>query len=78
MIYLKNSIVVNKPFDKVFQTAAAVAEWPEFLSSHKGMKIISQEREEILIEWKLFFKLKPLSLLIESTKEWQQSRFQDW
>jgi len=68
MILLENRVLINKSVDEVFQTVTDVAKWPEFLPSHKEMKIINQEKDNLLIEWSLGVRLKT-SIFIDRTNK---------
>ncbi|MDI6703188.1 MAG: SRPBCC family protein [bacterium] len=49
-MHIENSIVIKGDIDKVFQVMADVERWPEFLSSHRKMDIISKEGNRIMIK----------------------------
>ncbi|MEW6482483.1 MAG: SRPBCC family protein [bacterium] len=50
--------------EHTFEIATDVSKWPEFLESHKEMKIIGQAGEKMLIEWGKPIKLRT-SIIIE-------------
>ncbi|MEW6606211.1 MAG: SRPBCC family protein [bacterium] len=50
MIQTKNTIIINKDIDKVFEIATDFERYPEFIPTYKKVKIIEKNADNIIIE----------------------------
>lgn len=74
---LKHSIVIKGSVDKVFSVMSDVERWPEFLSSHQKVRIVSKEQNKMILEW--IWKIKWRSLITIDPKDRKiRSELMNW